>query len=86
MVCVKLFLRLSWHIIRNVSIEKFISRYTYVYKYIIIIIYMKYFCVDIDVTKKQKVRATVIRYGRTLIVADLKRCEAKKFGGPDVNF
>lgn len=86
MVCAKLFLRLLWHIIRNVSIEKFNSRYTYVYKYIIIIIYMKYFFVDIDVTKKQEVRAIIIRYGRTLLVADLKRCEANKFGGSDVNF
>lgn len=86
MVCAKLFLRLLWHIIRNVSIEKFNSSYTYVYKRIIIIIYVKYFFVDIDVRKKQEVRAIVIRYGRTLLVADLKRCEAKKFDGPDVNF
>lgn len=36
----------------------------------------------VDEASKQELRETLIRYDRTLLVADPRRCEPKKFGGP----
>lgn len=36
----------------------------------------------VDEASKQELREILIRYDRSLLVADPRRCEAKKFGGP----
>merc|ERR1712179_726540 len=40
--------------------------------------YQKY----VDEQSKKEIKDTLIQYDRTLLVADPRRCEAKKFGGP----
>ena len=40
--------------------------------------YQKY----VDETEKKQIRDTLLQYDRTLLVADPRRCESKKFGGP----
>lgn len=37
---------------------------------------------DVDEASKKEIRDQLIRYDRTLLVADPRRCEPKKFGGP----
>jgi len=37
--------------------------------------------VDIDEASKVQLRETLVAYDRTLLVADPRRCEPKKFGG-----
>lgn len=37
---------------------------------------------DIDEAKKNELKETLLAYDRTLLVADPRRCEPKKFGGP----
>ncbi|KAJ4847799.1 40S ribosomal protein S16 [Turnera subulata] len=39
--------------------------------------YQKY----VDEQSKQEVKDILVRYDRMLLVADLRRCEPKKFGG-----
>ena len=36
----------------------------------------------VDETTKQELKDTLLQYDRTLLVADPRRCEPKKFGGP----
>jgi len=36
----------------------------------------------VDEASKQEIRNTLISYDRSLLVADPRRCEPKKFGGP----
>jgi small subunit ribosomal protein S16e len=36
----------------------------------------------VDEASKQEIRNTLINYDRSLLVADPRRCEPKKFGGP----
>lgn len=36
----------------------------------------------VDEATKQELRDTLIGYDRSLLVADPRRCEPKKFGGP----
>jgi small subunit ribosomal protein S16e len=36
----------------------------------------------VDEASKQELREALIRYDRSLLVADPRRCEPKKFGGP----
>lgn len=43
---------------------------------------VKYFFVDVDEASKKEVKDILIQYDRTLLVADPRRCEPKKFGGP----
>lgn len=38
--------------------------------------------VDVDEASKKEIKDTLIAYDRTLLVADPRRCEPKKFGGP----
>lgn len=38
--------------------------------------------VDVDEASKKEVKDILIQYDRTLLVADPRRCEPKKFGGP----
>ena len=38
--------------------------------------------VDVDEASKKEIRDILIQYDRTLLVADPRRCEPKKFGGP----
>ena len=38
--------------------------------------------VDVDEASKQEIKDILINYDRSLLVADPRRCEAKKFGGP----
>lgn len=38
--------------------------------------------VDVDEASKKEIKDMLISYDRTLLVADPRRCEAKKFGGP----
>lgn len=37
---------------------------------------------DVDEASKKEIKDILIQYDRTLLVADPRRCEAKKFGGP----
>lgn len=37
---------------------------------------------DVDEASKKEVKDILIQYDRTLLVADPRRCEPKKFGGP----
>lgn len=41
-----------------------------------------YFCADVDEASKKELKDILIQYDRTLLVADPRRCEPKKFGGP----
>lgn len=45
-------------------------------------IHVKYLFVDVDEASKKEVKDILIQYDRTLLVADPRRCEPKKFGGP----
>ena len=36
---------------------------------------------DVDEQSKKEIKDTLVRYDRTLLVADPRRCEPKKFGG-----
>jgi small subunit ribosomal protein S16e len=40
--------------------------------------YQKY----VDEASKEEIKSLLLRYDRTLLVADPRRCEPKKFGGP----
>ncbi|MEI4867169.1 30S ribosomal protein S9, partial [Klebsiella pneumoniae] len=40
--------------------------------------YQKY----VDEASKKEIKDILIQYDRTLLVADPRRCESKKFGGP----
>ncbi|KAI8908038.1 ribosomal protein S5 domain 2-type protein [Gorgonomyces haynaldii] len=44
----------------------------------IVAFYQKY----VDEASKQEIKDILVRYDRTLLVADPRRCEPKKFGGP----
>jgi len=37
---------------------------------------------DVDEASKKEIKDLLIAYDRTLLVADPRRCEPKKFGGP----
>ena len=37
---------------------------------------------DVDEQSKKAIKDILIQFDRTLLVADPRRCEAKKFGGP----
>lgn len=36
----------------------------------------------VDEASKKEIKDVLIQYDRTLLVADPRRCESKKFGGP----
>jgi small subunit ribosomal protein S16e len=36
----------------------------------------------VDEASKKEIKEKLIQYDRTLLVADTRRCEPKKFGGP----
>lgn len=38
--------------------------------------------IDVDEASKKEIKDILISYDRTLLVADPRRCEPKKFGGP----
>lgn len=40
------------------------------------------FAADVDEASKKEIKDILIQYDRTLLVADPRRCESKKFGGP----
>lgn len=40
------------------------------------------FSADVDEASKKEIKDILIQYDRTLLVADPRRCESKKFGGP----
>ncbi|KAM6436183.1 small ribosomal subunit protein uS9 isoform 1-T1 [Liasis olivaceus] len=40
------------------------------------------FSQDVDEASKKEIKDILIQYDRTLLVADPRRCESKKFGGP----
>lgn len=42
----------------------------------------KFIFADVDEASKKSIKDTLIQYDRTLLVADPRRCEPKKFGGP----
>lgn len=42
----------------------------------------KCFSADVDEASKKEIKDILIQYDRTLLVADPRRCESKKFGGP----
>lgn len=44
----------------------------------IVAYYQKY----VDETSKREIKETLTQYDRSLLVADPRRCEPKKFGGP----
>ena len=37
---------------------------------------------DVDEVSKKEIKDILVQYDRSLLVADPRRCEAKKFGGP----
>lgn len=37
---------------------------------------------DVDEASKKEIKDILVQYDRTLLVADPRRCESKKFGGP----
>ena len=37
---------------------------------------------DVDEAQKKEIKETLVGYDRSLLVADPRRCEPKKFGGP----
>ena len=37
---------------------------------------------DVDEASKKEIKDVLTQYDRTLLVADPRRCEPKKFGGP----
>jgi small subunit ribosomal protein S16e len=37
---------------------------------------------DVDEGQKKEVKDLLVQYDRALLVADRRRCEPKKFGGP----
>jgi hypothetical protein len=39
-------------------------------------------CEVVDEASKKEIKDILLRYDRTLLVADSRRCEPKKFGGP----
>ena len=39
-------------------------------------------CLDVDEASKKEIKDILTQYDRTLLVADPRRCEPKKFGGP----
>ena len=41
-----------------------------------------FFVADVDEASKREIKDILIAYDRTLLVADPRRCEPKKFGGP----
>lgn len=41
-----------------------------------------YYISDVDEASKKEIKDTLIQYDRSLLVADPRRCEPKKFGGP----
>ncbi|KAI4497414.1 hypothetical protein M0802_007425 [Mischocyttarus mexicanus] len=41
-----------------------------------------YYVADVDEASKKELKDILIQYDRTLLVADPRRCEPKKFGGP----
>jgi small subunit ribosomal protein S16e len=45
---------------------------------LIVLIYLS----DVDEQSKKAIKDILIQFDRTLLVADPRRCEAKKFGGP----
>jgi ribosomal protein S9 len=38
--------------------------------------------IDVDEASKREIKDILVAYDRTLLVADPRRCEPKKFGGP----
>jgi len=44
--------------------------------------FVAYFQKYVDEASKKEIKDTFMNYDRSLIVADLRRCEPKKFGGP----
>lgn len=40
------------------------------------------FLKDVDEASKKEIKDVLIQYDRSLLVADPRRCEPKKFGGP----
>ena len=47
-----------------------------------VLILALFFVLDVDEASKKEVKDILIQYDRTLLVADPRRCEPKKFGGP----
>ena len=43
---------------------------------------MSYYQKYVDEASKTEIRDILMQYDRTLLVADPRRCESKKFGGP----
>jgi len=40
------------------------------------------YTIDVDEAAKKEIKEILVQYDRTLLVADPRRCEPKKFGGP----
>lgn len=45
-------------------------------------LYLLMLFTDVDEASKRQLKETLVQYDRTLLVADPRRCEPKKFGGP----
>ena len=43
---------------------------------------MAYYQKYVDESSKREIKDILVTYDRTLLVADPRRCEPKKFGGP----
>jgi predicted transport protein len=50
--------------------------------YIIFLAEISFIVVDVDEASKKEIKDILVQYDRTLLVADPRRCEPKKFGGP----
>lgn len=45
-------------------------------------LYVPFKKLDVDEASKRELKEILVQYDRTLLVADPRRCEPKKFGGP----
>lgn len=81
---VRPFQNLWWLIIRNVSFFSLDSYETFFLlnssKTATFLVF--FFLSDVDEASKKEIKDILIQYDRTLLVADPRRCESKKFGGP----
>ncbi len=56
-----------------------------VYPVVVLFLFFILLCTvftDVDEASKKEIKDVLTQYDRTLLVADPRRCEPKKFGGP----
>jgi small subunit ribosomal protein S16e len=71
MLSVRLLLKASSHTIKNVMNI-----------FVLFCVFVILLCTVVDEASKREIKDILVQYDRTLLVADPRRCEPKKFGGP----